>query len=558
MRSRFVKFPRARIVAIAVGVGVIGSLVTAPASFAAPPASGVNCQASDGKISGRGSTFQNNALNNALISGFRNDVCGPVGTAGNLTSGYGGTDPAGTNMIAYNYSEAGNPVKNGSGAGINAMICRTDPFAGTDLPYNGTQIDNMNNTPGTGGTCDPVATALGTGLTGAPYPPAPNGAAPAYPHTGDTTPGSGPGIDDGMMNFPIGGGAVAIAVNLNGVCTTPPAGLNLTNSEFEKIMQGTITQWNDTALTTTNPSLTTGGCHGTIQRIVRFDNSGTTAITKNNLNGINSATLCDGSTRVVGSSFGGWSTLGNASPNTTWPTGPNCKDANNNLAAPVYTSGTNGSGDLINLVDSTTGGGAGNVNRPFIAGTTTTTCPGGVALQCGGEGGIGYAELGLWPNPLPAGVTFVKLQNQASNGGTPVFVAPGSPGAKSNCNVAAKGLPGDGSAPFDVGLGGPDANWANDSGADTNNQTLQKENITFVGSGYSNCGLTFDMVYTGMSNESGGGPVEGLTNDQRRTLYSFFTYVFSPLGQSHLDSQTYDELPALWLPQLLSGFQSNY
>jgi hypothetical protein len=49
-----------------------------------------------------------------------------------------------------------------------------------------------------------------------------------------------------------------------------------------------------------------------------------------------------------------------------------------------------------------------------------------------------------------------------------------------------------------------------------------------------------------------------LTNDQLRTQYSFFTYVFSPLGQSYIDKQTYDELPATWLPVLRAGFQNNY
>jgi hypothetical protein len=184
-------------------------------------------------------------------------------------------------------------------------------------------------------------------------------------------------------------------------------------------------------------------------------------------------------------------------------------------------------------------------------------------------------------------------------------------------------------------IGTPPLNWANDA-------SPQKSNITYLGSGYPNCGLTFDLVYTGMDNESGeskstttdvaqtlpasggvltvvangavpfpssgtlsvpsdtgtqtlnytgktassftgvtggsgnvaagaaltgvvtgatqtvAGPFIGLTNNQLRTLYSFFTYVFSPLGQSYLDKQTYDELPAAWLPTLRNGFQFNY
>jgi hypothetical protein len=58
--------------------------------------------------------------------------------------------------------------------------------------------------------------------------------------------------------------------------------------------------------------------------------------------------------------------------------------------------------------------------------------------------------------------------------------------------------------------------------------------------------------------ETVAGPFIGTRNNQLRTLYAFFTYVFSPLGQSYLDKQTYDELPAAWLPTLRAGFQDNF
>lgn len=551
MKSRILKSPRARILALAVGVGVIGSFATAPASFAAAPAVGTNCQL-DGKISGRGSTFQKNALASALISGYTSDVCGPTGSSSNLQGGYA-TDPAGQSMIAYNYSQAGNSVGNGSGAGLTAMECRTDAFAGTDLPYNSSQLTRMNSAPGTvepGKTC-PNLGGSPSAVTAPPYLPQ-----SPFPNSSDT---AGP---NGVMSFPIAGGAVAFAINLNGMCTTLPAQnqvFNVTQTEFESIWEGTVNQWNDSSLTGTNPILSSDGCHGTIQRIVRSDNSGTTAITMNDLNGIKSATLCDNGTTSP-SSFGEWGTLGNInSPNTSWPTNANCKDSNGNVAPGVYNAGSTNTGSppLIALLDSTT-----TPSGDPVRGSSD--CPNGTA-SCGGEGGIGYAELGLWPGTLPTGVYFLHVQNAAAS----AFVSPGSPGGKSNCNPGANGLPGSGTSAEAVGLGGVDDNWANDSGADIATQSLQFENITDLGTGYPVCGLTFDFVYTGMSNETGevnptgstttvNGPMIGTKNDQLRTLYSFWTYAFSPLGQSYLDAQTYDELPAAWLPTLRSGFQSNY
>jgi hypothetical protein len=152
------------------------------------------------------------------------------------------------------------------------------------------------------------------------------------------------------------------------------------------------------------------------------------------------------------------------------------------------------------------------------------------------------------------------------------FISPGTAGASSGCNPGANGLPGNSTANEAIGLGGVNDNWANDAGAALSPQAPadQKENIAFAGAGYPACGLTFDMVHAGINDEAGeptpvtgasttvAGPVIGITNDALRTLYSFFTYAFSPLGQSYLDKQTYDELPAAWLTPLRQGFQNNY
>ena len=49
-----------------------------------------------------------------------------------------------------------------------------------------------------------------------------------------------------------------------------------------------------------------------------------------------------------------------------------------------------------------------------------------------------------------------------------------------------------------------------------------------------------------------------MTADQRRTLYSYMTFVLSSLGQSILPNNNYASLPATWQPAILAGFQHNY
>jgi hypothetical protein len=727
MRRRICKSLPARVLAAGLALGAFGSLATASASLAAapqPPAVGTNCQP-DGKISGGGSTFQTNAINNSFTYGFQQDVCGPQPNVANLTAAYNGTDPSvfsftdtlGTHsvqgMTAYNYSLGGVAASNGSGAGLNRLSCRTDFFSGTDLPYNASQFTSLKGAAGAlpvanSTTC---AAAINTAAVPAPYGPQPTATPPA---TGDTA--STP------INFPVAGGAVGYAINLAGMCTatagslsaalstsgaitslpvnalasaipsgsavvlssggntqsfttsgataagatsitvasqTPnfaypsgttftvaPTGINLTADEFNKIWEGTINQWTDSELVTTNPILTTFGCAGNIQRVVRFDNSGTTAITMFTLNGIDPqpATLCGTDATTT------WLGIATSSNNSgKWPqangTAPDCVDSTSHAAPNPVTAGSNGSPALI-------------------------------TKELATNGGVGYAELGLWPNPLPGGVSFANVQTQADlvtpgNGlgnfnpgpdsnGNPAYQAPGSPGAASNCKLPAS-VPTGGTATLAVGLGTP--NWENDPSG-----PLKPESVAFTGAGYPACGLTYDMVqskvavgeagevaapggssvtptagctipaestttsgaqtlpeatvtvastagfptagtisvggqtvtYTGVTattftGASGGtgaipdssavtlvstttasspgrtgvngacqtvagatSPIVGATNDQLRTLYSYFTYALSPLGQSYLGGQTLDQLPAQWLTLEQEGFQQNY
>jgi ABC-type phosphate transport system substrate-binding protein len=576
MRRRICKFSVARVAVLAVSVGVLASLATAPASFAAgagpkPPLPGSDCQ-TDGKISGRGSTFQANAINKSFILTFQQ--FGPCGTKqpdGTLSAGYtnappngaggagdpvGGTPLAGNpanSMIAYNDYTG---VSTGSGAGLEGLSCRTDAFIGTDKPYSQsdlTSIDgvagnkvggaaNCNNTHDANANAEfaPFGPFLGTGI----------GAV-----GGDATANA--------MSIPIAGGAVAIGVNLNGVCTTAPASIVLTSQELYGIWEGTINQWNDAHLVNTDPILSTDGCAGNIQRVTRLDNSGTTGIVMSDLNGIQSANTLsltpESHCTIAGTPAPTtWAQLAAQNPNTVWP--ENCQDSGAH-AAPAEVHGTaNGTNALIAKVEST-------------------------------NGSIGYGELGNWGTP-PPGVSLVQLQSQTAtvadtftndcqSGSSPAcsasdFVTPGTAGQKSNCNIGVLGLPGGSGATANqaVGLdtGTPPANWASDA-------TPNVENLTYAGAGYSMCAITLDMLYVGMNpfpapaGATGAtltttGPVQGLTFDQLRTEWDFFTLMLSPLGQNGgviqggtstgLNSQTFDTLPGTWLDLLRQGFQNNF
>lgn len=711
MGSSVFRLSRKRVLALALGLGIAGSLASAPASLAATqqPPVGANCQA-DGKINGGGSTFQTNAINNAFTYGFQNDVCGTQASSSNLFQGgtfnslafpsWGTTDPSvfsfsGNSvqgMVAYNVSLSGTAGSNGSGAGLKRVSCRTDMFGGTDLPYNNVQLGS-----GAGSTA-------GVGVDGAPGSES-GGSAPNYncqsqsnintqavpPPYGPQAYGFWPNPNGETnttfkaMSFPIAAGAVAYVANLEntspsstagGCTTTPSAGqeLDLTTSEFDAIWEGTINQWNDPTLVANNSWLSTDGCSGPIQRVVREDNSGTTAITMFTLNAYNKALsgLCAGGEAGTPAAPAGvsWSNSNDnwyfaaiSSSNWGWwPRG--CKDASNNVApnevwagetSSTTESGSSGSGALINLVETNA--------APFPTGN-------------GGWGSFGYAELGLWgtaPTTTPGLVEAALPSPVTQSSGSPTYVTPGNPGSQSTCQLPASVPTGAGGTNA-VGLGA--TTWTN-TGTPS---APGKQDIadTLSSSGYPACGLTFDLVYTHQSeanevaapagssvtatpgctipagstpaaqtttvdNPSGSASVvvpstagypasgtidvsggvgnlaytsltstsfvlssattvdipsgstvtlgsttlaatattpgitgacqtyndslSGITNDQLRTLYSYFTYMFSPLGEdqtssgatnTNLQNQTLDPLPVAWLPALEQGYQANF
>ena len=250
LRKRIVSGPLAL---LAVALGVIGCMVFADTSSAVEPPEGVACVAADGKISGRGATFQERAQQTIFIPAYREDVCGP--TPGKPE------DVAGNNMLTYNYKAAQEGSGTGSGAGIKAASCRTDAYAASDIPYTEANLKEMDGAPGATGGCGI--------LFEPPFQPKPK----PWPAALDT--------EAKVMSFPVAGSDVSPVVNLTKkTCeeTEPPKSLNFTAKELSRIFGGDAKTWNDAELVTTNAGL--AKCSGVITRVVRQDSSGTTNIFK--------------------------------------------------------------------------------------------------------------------------------------------------------------------------------------------------------------------------------------------------------------------------------------
>ncbi len=486
--------------AVLAGLAVLGgclfaSLTLADVSSAAVPPSGINCQANDGKISGRGSTYQT-VLQATFDEAYSNDFCG------NVVEQYSG-DPAGKFMSTYNYAAAEAASATGSGAGIKAASCRTDAFTGTDTPYTEAQATELNEAPGKLGgsacklTFDPPFTPQGE-KPGSTY---------EYPNSTDVT--------APIMSFPIGGSSVAIIINFGTACTVKdPTTIKLTGKEVSRLYGGDVATWADSEIDATNPVLSSDGCTGAVTRVVRQDSSGTTNILKQYL-------IRDDNARpeqkcgVISGAIQNWEAY--FSTNTEWP-GFTTKHA----ASEEGTCST--------------------LTKPEKSGN-----PEVIAKVKSINGAVGYADL---PQAQKEGASLVEatVQNSTATG----YQSPVA-GKGANCTYAGVvNPPGNGGAGEAVGIGNTEGkNWAN-------NAEPSEENVTDRGSKYPICGLTFDLVYSGLSGEKSPNAITPLTADQRRTLYSYFTFVLSSTAQNLLTNIDYAPVPAAWLQELREGFQENF
>jgi ABC-type phosphate transport system substrate-binding protein len=536
------------------GAAVLSIAFTSSGGAAVAP--GVLCQA-DGKISGRGATFQARAQN-ALIAGFTNDVCGNV--PDNPPNPGNPAAPAGNNMAEYNVYTPGGTTVTGSGYGRKAMACRTDAYGGTDVPYNSNQLQNLDTAVastviiGTGNTCQTAPAAdFGTAYY-PPFPPQDGGPSPAassYPAAGDAV--------AKMMSFPVAGSAVAVIAHLDTtVCSTVPTSLSFTGLQISLLFGGDILSWNDPRLVNGDPTgqganAGLANCTGAVTRVVRFDDSGTTQIFKTylkNVDGARTGATCDPTTI--------WSTLFSASPNTAWPgyttvntTLPGQFQAATATCSALQQGDTTGNNGVLDECIGNTGGG----NTITAIGGTICYADlpdfkhfGDATPNGGGHGGV--------PGCSPCTSIAASVQN-----GLLTAFQPPSAVTTANCTYGTITVPGgtNGAVGLTTGTAFTPPNpvptdwdtWA------TDNPAGERGDVTNTGSLYPICGVTYGMVYTGLSNTTTSA-IAGLTADQRRTLYAYESYILSSAGQHNLITQFYQALPQSLLDTIRPEFQRNF
>jgi ABC-type phosphate transport system substrate-binding protein len=314
--------------------------------------------------------------------------------------------------------------------------------------------------------------------------------------------------------MPIGGSSEPFIVHLGaGTCNgKAPTALNFTGKEVSRIMGGDAKEWSDAELVATNPGL--AECKNKIIRVVRQDDSGTTNIFKLYLARADAARTGAVCGVVTGPKTLLWPEYDNT-PNNVWP-------------------GTKEAGKEGECTEVVNGEKSGN---PELLKKLAAT-----------EAGAGYADLGDVVTNTEinkAGVVFAHVQNATGT----EFVAANT-GKGANCDYRTLSLPGT-NAESAVGLN-PEDNWA------TDNKEGNRGNATDLGSKYPICGLTFDFVYTGLDNGAVANANSRLTADQRRTLYSFFTFLYSSTAQESYNQFEYASLPVSWVGQIREGFQANF
>ena len=402
---------------------------------------------------------------------------------------------AGNTMIAYNYPIAEKSKATGAGAGLSAADCRTDAYAGSSTPYNKKQLEELNGSPGGG--------SLGGATCKIAFTP------PFEPTPGPWPDTEAEKADQAakVMTFPIAGTAEALPIHLTAAeCGgTSPGPISLTPKEVDRLLGGEASKWNDAELVATDAAL--AKCEVSIVRVVRVDNAGATNTTKQYLQKTQpnrTGASCFLNNAKAESET--WAEL-NVSPNTNWPTEGTCTELRRSEL-------TNNASEVKKVVET--------------------------------PGAIGYADLSdaIGEEAKTAGLILANVENATGTSMQPPNIEKGA-----NCDFKLLELPGTTSNEA-VGLNVAEG-WA------TNNPGGNKGDATDKGEKYPICGLTWDLVYTGLSKEEKSA-ITRLTADQRRTLYSYFTFILSSPAQQLLNTIAYAELPTSWVGTLREGFQKNF
>src|SRR5262249_2480012 len=268
-----------------------------------------------------------------------------------------------------------------------------------------------------------------------------------------------------------------------------------------------------------NPQLAADGCTGPVTRVVRLDKSGTTQIMKFYLRNVNmSGALCDGTSTWGGTGTPPTGGLYLDANNQVWPTGTNCSQ--------LARGDVNGNNGVLNICTHAHSLGANQPTGGFVC----------------------YADL---PDQaaFAGGDTVIKAQ--VRNKTDTAFLSASS-GSQANCNFGVMTVP-SGSA---VGLNVDATGSGIDTWALDNTGTIHGD-VTNSGSKYPICGVTFDLVYQGLSQGTQHGSnsaIDDLNADQRRTLYSYELYILSSAGQTEMKSFLYGVIPDSVLTAVRNDF----
>ncbi len=305
-----------------------------------------------------------------------------------------------------------------------------------------------------------------------------------------------------LLTIPVLQAAVAVIVHLPencvGTSTSNKGRLVLNNSTLEGIWRGTITKWSE--ITENGDKLSGTGCNPetAIQKVVRFDNSGTTHVFKKYLGLVNNSAFP--ATNFAGESVGNrsWGEIAEGPENTTWPT-----------ADAVVRPAAKGGGEQVAKVAAT-------------------------------ASSIGYANLAdaranaSFVPPL-GGVSKATFWTPIQNKGGEVYADPASNkevAAKAEANCA-KEVYTDGVNPF------PPPN-AQASWSEVTTKTEEAH--------YTICGLTFDLAFTNYS------AFPGTSLGEATTVNNYLKYVTSTKGgQLAIKKHDYEPLVGTVLKEAVAG-----
>ncbi len=317
------------------------------------------------------------------------------------------------------------------------------------------------------------------------------------------------GVKSVIEEVPVVQGSVAVIVHLPENCiasgeakTKHPEGrLVLGNLTLEKIFRGVINKWSE--ITESGDKLTGAGCdpETQIQRVVRFDQSGTTHIFKKYLSLINTGSF---ETEKGGTKT--WTGISEGSENTNWPSG----------LVPVVRPPAKGGGELVKKVAETPS----SIGYANLADARANP-------KFGTEGGAGKPT--FWAQIQHNGVVTEKMTYADPSDNLEVPTT-----SNSNClktvytNSTVKFPP----------------KHTTEAWNEVTTKTKEAK--------YTICGLTYDLLSKEYSKASSLGTTQG----EATSASNYLKYVLNTEaggGQVAIEKRDYERLPSTLVKESLAG-----